>query len=191
MHITHAKDLSKPEYYLSDTKLKVVDKVKDLGITMTHHLTWETQVYNIVSKANRIIGLIRRTVGSSNQSTFTLLYKVLVKPILEYAAPVWSPHLVKGSKALVCVQRRASRIALNQKRGEMSYEECCIILRLNRLEEQSEYFSFTECYKTVFDLNSVKFNEVFEFMKSQKTTANHKYSSYIKLARIVKKIRFL
>jgi hypothetical protein len=66
----------------------------------------------------------------------------------------------------------------------MLYEEHCIILKLNTLEERREYISLIECYKTVFDLNGVKFNEVFEFKKSQKTRANHKYSLYIKLGRI-------
>ena len=40
MRITHAKDFSKPEYYMSNKKLQVVGEVKDLGITITHHLTW-------------------------------------------------------------------------------------------------------------------------------------------------------
>ena len=39
----------------------------------------------------------------------------LVRPILEYACPVWSPYLVKDKLAIEKVQRRASRIALGQK----------------------------------------------------------------------------
>ena len=135
MRITHAKDFSKSEYYMSNRKLQVVGEVKDLGITITHHLTCETQVFNVVNKANRILGFVRRTVGSSNQSTFTLLYTALVRPVLEYAAPVWSPYLVKDIKAFESVQRRASRIALNQKQGEMSYEDRWKLLQLNTLEE--------------------------------------------------------
>ena len=50
---------------------------------------------------------------------FSQLYKSLVRPILEYAAPVWSPYLIKDIAALEKVQRRASRLALRQKRGEM------------------------------------------------------------------------
>ena len=184
MRITHAKDFSKSEYYMSNRKLQVVGEVKDLGITITHHLTWETQVFNVVNKANRILGFVRRTVGSSNQSTFTLLYTALVRPVLEYAAPVWSPYLVKDIKALESVQRRASRIALNQKQGEMSYEDRWKLLQLNTLEERREYFSVIECYKIVFDLNGINFNEVFECKKSKITRANHKYSLYTKLSRI-------
>jgi hypothetical protein len=81
MRITHSKDLSLPEYYLSDKKLEVTDKFKDLGIMMTHNLAWSSHVDNITSKANRMLGLVKRTVGSSNLPTVTLLYKALVRPI--------------------------------------------------------------------------------------------------------------
>ena len=49
-------------------------------------------------------------------------YDDWAKAKLEYAAPVWSPDLIKDIVALEKVQRRASRLALRQKRGEMSYE---------------------------------------------------------------------
>ena len=57
-----------------------------------------------------------------------MLYKSLVRPILEYACTVWSPYLVKDKLVIEKVQRRASRIALGQKLREMSYEERCILL---------------------------------------------------------------
>ena len=99
MRITHQKDISLPDYNLSGKKLKVVNEFKDLGVIMTSNLSWSNQVASSVKKSNRILGLIKRTVGSfTPTSTFTTLYKSLVRPLLEYAAPVWSPHLVKVYK---------------------------------------------------------------------------------------------
>ena len=60
---------------------------------------------------------------------FTMLYKALVRPILEYAAPLWSPYLVKDVQALESIQTRASRTVLKQKREEMAYEERCNLLK--------------------------------------------------------------
>ena len=98
-----------PDCTLSGKKLKVVNEFKDLGVIMTSNLSWSNQVASSVKKANRILGLIKRTVGSfTPTSTFTTLYKSLVRPLLEYAAPVCSPHLVKDIQALEAVQRRAS-----------------------------------------------------------------------------------
>ena len=80
----------------------------------------------IVNKAKKVLGLLKRTVGSKNKEIFSMLYKSLVRPILEFACPVWLPHLVKDILAIEKVQRRASRIALGQKPHEMPYEERCI-----------------------------------------------------------------
>ena len=93
--------------------------------------------------------------------------------MLEYAVPVWSPYLVKDVNALEGVQKRASRMALNQKRGEMPYERRCEFLKWDTLEKRREYYSLIECYKTVFGLNGVSFDEVFEFRHIRKTRCNH------------------
>jgi hypothetical protein len=185
MRITHQKDFSLPDYNLSGKKLKVVNEFKDLGVIMTSNLSWSNQVASSVKKANRILGLIKRTVGSfTSTSTFTTLYKSLVRPLLEYAAPVWSPHLVKDIQALEAVQRRASRLALKQRRGEMPYEDRCELLKWNTLEKRREFLSLVECYKTVFGLNGISFAEVFEYKQYRATRTNHAYTLYPKRPRI-------
>ena len=97
---------------------------------------------------------------------------------------VWSPHLVKDIQALEAVQRRASRLALKQRRGEMSYEDRCKILKWNTLEKRREFLSLVECYKTVFGLNGISFEEVFEYKQYRATRTNHTYTLYPKRPRI-------
>ena len=138
----------------------------------------------IVNKANKVLGLLKRTVGSKNKEIFSMLYKSLVRPILEYACPVWSPHLVKDILAIEKVQRRASRIARGQKPREMPYEERCKLLNWNSLQHRREYLSLVECYKTVFGLNGLDFNDYFECCRSKSTRANHPFKIQTKSARI-------
>ena len=57
-----------------------------------------------MNKANKVLGLLKRTVGSKNKEIFSVLYKSLVRLILEYACPVWSPHLAKDILAIEKVQ---------------------------------------------------------------------------------------
>ena len=80
------------------------------------------------------------------------------------------------------VQRRASRIAFGQKLREMSYEERCILL--NTLQHRREYLSVVESYKKVFGLNSLDFNDYFEFCRSKNTRANQPYKIQTKLAKV-------
>ena len=53
--------------------------------------------YNyIVGKANRVLGQIRRTFRPKDPVAIKTAFNALVRPILEYACPVWNPYLVKG-----------------------------------------------------------------------------------------------
>ena len=140
--------------------------------TSSHDLSWSYTLLRL-----SIIGLIKRTIGSVNKKIFSTLYKALVRPILEYASPVWCPYLVKNLVLLEKVQRRASRLALGQRRGEMSYEDRCKMLRWSQLTDRRLYFFWIECYKLVFGLNSLYFCDIFEFASNVPgpiTTTNYK-----------------
>ena len=69
--------------------------MKDLGIMVSSDLSQRKHVNMTVNEANKLLGLVHRTVGSSNPSAFSTLYKSLVHLVLEYAAPAWSPYLAK------------------------------------------------------------------------------------------------
>ena len=112
--------------------------------------------------------------------------------MLEYAAPVWWPFLVKDIVLLEKVQRRASRLALGQKRGEMHYEERCAILKWSPLEKRRLYFSLIECYKCVFSLNNLEFQDFFQFASKRTREATIVISYNLKhLVVTVTNIHFL
>ena len=52
----------------------------------------------ICAKANKVLGLIRRTFGSHNPEGgpegVSTAYKTLLRPILEYGCQVWNPSLL-------------------------------------------------------------------------------------------------
>ena len=50
-------------------------------------MNWDTHINNITSKANKIIGFLRRNLPIQNTETKTLAYKSMVS-----SASVWSPH---------------------------------------------------------------------------------------------------
>ena len=83
-----------------------------------------------------------------------------MRPVLEYAAPAWNPYLAKYVLALERVQQRASRLALGQKHGEMEYKLKWPILETRRL-----FLSLVECYKIVFGMNKLNFDDLFELTR--------------------------
>ena len=75
-------------YYLKkgDTvyNLEHVDSMKALGITIDSALSFDDHIQNIVSKANRMAGLIRRSFVFLDEDIFKRLFKAFVRPHLEY-----------------------------------------------------------------------------------------------------------
>ena len=65
------------------------------------------------------------------------LYTSLVRPHLEYACPVWSPHLAKDINALEKVQRFACRVALGT--WDLSSEQLLIRTGLPTLAARRRY----------------------------------------------------
>ena len=98
--------------------------------------------------------------------------KAKIRPILEYAVRVWCPYLVKDIHALENVQRRASRLALNQRKGYMSYEDRCKLLKWPTLSDRRTYLSLIECYKVVFGFCHLKFEDFFDFATTRSTIIN-------------------
>ena len=74
------------------TVLENVDSIKYVGVTVSKDLKWNTHVSNVCTKANRTLGFLRRNLLTCPQDVKETAHKGLVRPVLEYARPVWDPH---------------------------------------------------------------------------------------------------
>ena len=75
----------------------------------------------VCNKARKILGLIYRKFYNASSNTLLQLYISSVRPHLEYASPVWSPHLAKDTDLIEGVQKFALRIA--SKQWSKSYDD--------------------------------------------------------------------
>ena len=99
--------------FLENSELEEVKEFKDLGIITNRHLSWNPHIDYIVSKANRMLGLIKRTCkGLDDPKTLRTLYCSLVRSNLEYCSVVWSPYTKRNTDKLERVQRRATKLIL-------------------------------------------------------------------------------
>ena len=91
-----------------------VDSAKYLGINISEDLVWNNHIQEITGKANRTLGFVKRNVKTRNEAVKELAYKTLVRPQVEYASSVWSPHTDKNKKIKIeMIQRRAARWVKN------------------------------------------------------------------------------
>ena len=86
MHIGY--DNMKAEYLMDGVKLEHVKEEKDVGVIISEDLKWEKQCGSAVSKANRILRMIKQNFVDRSKETILLLYKSLVRPHLEYCCQV-------------------------------------------------------------------------------------------------------
>ena len=98
---------------LNDTVLDEVKEFKDLGILTDNNLSWNSHIDMITAKANRMLGLIKRTCRDlKDESTLKTLYCSLVRSNLEYCSVVWCPFTKRNVNKIERIQRRATRFIL-------------------------------------------------------------------------------
>ena len=141
LHITWKKDPIRCQYSLNNLLLPEVDHHKHLGLWLEPSLSWDYHINSICAKANKVLGLIKRTFGYSNKTGIKTAFKALVIPILEYACPVWNPYLMKHTKAIKAIQRRASRLICGP---DKEYPERLLALQWDSLELRRKYLSLVQ-----------------------------------------------
>ena len=134
MHI--GKDNPRFEYEMSDNNgnikvLKSVDCEKDLGVYLQDNLKFDKHISLTVNRANRLIGLIKHAFSYLEEETLLVLYKTLIRPILDYGNIVWFPMLKKDIRVVENVQRRLTRLL--PELSDLSYEERLKKLNLTTL----------------------------------------------------------
>ena len=75
---------------LNDRKHKeseFIEKEKDL-VTFDNNLKFSSHIINQVNKANRAMGLIRRSYTYLDKNSFRYLFKALIRPHLEYCVSI-------------------------------------------------------------------------------------------------------
>ena len=68
------------DYTLDGTALTRVSEEKDLGVIITSTLSWDSHIHTITAKANKLLGLLKRTCSLlTGVSVRRSLYMSLVK----------------------------------------------------------------------------------------------------------------
>ena len=87
--------------------------IKYLGVSIDNQLTWNEHIKRITSKAISVKSFLQRNLSSCPIKVKINCYKSLVRPILEYASIVWSPHTQLNINKVEKIQRQAARFIKN------------------------------------------------------------------------------
>ena len=102
-------------------------------------------------RAKKLLGLLyRKFYGCSNTGTLLQLYISLVLPHLEFACPVWAPHVAKGINAIENVQEFTCRMATHK--WNLAYDDLLSLTELPTLERRRLELKLGQLFKIVHNL---------------------------------------
>ena len=134
-HVLHiGKTNPKYLYHINGCLVTPVHKEKDLGVVMTRDLKASSNVNECVKRANQTLGMIRRTFSYLDETSFVQLYKVFVRPQLEYCQQAVNPTSAHDINLVERVQRRATKLVPGL--DGMEYESRLKALNLYSMDER-------------------------------------------------------
>ena len=103
--------LPPPVASINGIPLEAVDKITLLGVTIQTDLKWNSQVELMITRASRrlyILCILKKNGVALHD--LVLIYKMYIRPILEFGSPVWSSSLtVSQINDIERVQKRVIR----------------------------------------------------------------------------------
>ena len=148
------------EYTMDGTTLFTDSEEKDVGVLFDSELTFRKHISNMISKANSRIGMIKRSFSQLNIKNFKLLYKSLVRPILEYCSSVWFPLYKRDVQEIEKVQRRATKIVKSLK--NLDYPERLKKLNLTTLIYRRHRTDILQVYRIINGIDRLNFKDFFK-----------------------------
>ena len=175
IHVTRSKSPSQTIYYLHGCALESVSSAKYLGVTVSEDLSWSDHINNITKKANQTLGFIKRNIRVHNRDLKSTAYKTLVRPQLEYASTVWSPHTDQDIGKLESVQRRAARWVTRDYRQTSSVSTMLQDLNWRTLDQRRIDSRLVLLYKVTYDLVAIPASD-YLIRNTRPSSRNHSYA---------------
>ena len=128
-----------------DTTLGETTNERDLGLQIDRELKFDQQVEMVANKANKMLGLIRRSFTYLDEPTIKTLYTSLVRHILEYGNVTWAPTLKRDQQMIENIQRRTTKLVSELK--NLEYGDRLKTLKLPSLYYRRATGDMIETYK--------------------------------------------
>ena len=157
--------------------IRSCDKITLLGIIISDDLSWSKNTENICKKVNRkYFYLCKLKQFGFTEDEMLTAWKVMLRPITEYATPLWQSGLTKSERnKLENLQKKALGLIFGIKyidykrhyrvNGDFKdYESCLNYLEMNTLEKRREILTckfaintaISERHKGFFEMKTPK-----------------------------------
>ncbi|GFU89021.1 reverse transcriptase domain-containing protein [Trichonephila clavipes] len=115
---------------MQNSQIKKVDLPTYLGVTLDPELRFSKHIEQTTNKALGKLNILRKLCGTSwglRPQTLKSTFCTVIRPVLEYATPIWTPASFSVKRKLDSVQHRAAKIiigAVSSTNNEKAEQEC-------------------------------------------------------------------
>jgi len=141
-----------------------VSEVRDLGVIVDSSLKFNSHISYVVAKANSRASLIHKCFVSRYPEILLRAFKVYLRPLLEYATCVWSPHCNYAIDNIEAVQRKFAKRLKGCE--DIEYPARLSYLHLQSLERRRLSADLILTYRIIFGLVDVCMSDYFQLMSS-------------------------
>ena len=158
--IHYGKNNPNHTYTMNNPVLTTDTEEKDVGVTFDNTLEFRLHIRNIIAKPNSRVGLIKRSFSRLSILNFKLLYKSLVRPLLEYCSVIWFPLYKTDEYEIEKVQRRATKLVVELH--DSPYPDRLKTLNLTTLAYRRNRTDMLQVYRIAHKIDNLDFNFFFE-----------------------------
>lgn len=169
------RDPPKREYVFCGEILEQVKSHPYLGVMLDSKMRWSPHIDKITSKANSVLGLVKRNLWNCPKSVKETAYMILVKPKLQYACTAWDPHFQRDKAALERVQRKAARFVTGNYERTSSVTAMLQALNWHTLETQRTHARLTTMFKMCHGLLDGNWGEYLKPNQERRTRGSHNF----------------
>jgi ribonuclease HI len=139
------------DVHIGNTKIKLVDSVKFLGVIFDKHLTWKEHIIYLKNRCQKRLNLLRSVSGQTwgaKAETLLIMYKTLIRLVIEYGDVAYDSASASTLKIIDSVRSQgcqALRICAGTSRrtniAAIQIEMYEPPPQMRRLQHQIEYMS--------------------------------------------------
>jgi hypothetical protein len=131
MHISRPGSHVDPVYKIGNVNINPCKSIKNLGITISHDLSWSKHVQYLSSETMFQVRQLQRALSSPSPTTIEKIYKSILRPKLEYANIIWPLTKESDIKTLEKVQRKATKWGCLRHKSYINRLKCLNLTSLD------------------------------------------------------------
>ena len=132
------------------TKISPSDHVRDLGIKVSSDLSWRPHLVNLAKRGRCMAQWVFGVFSCREPELMITVYKTLVRSLMEYCSPLWSPQTVGDIQLLESVQRGFTAKISGMK--DLDYWQRLKALDLMSLQRRRDRYAVLIMHKTYREL---------------------------------------